>query len=501
MKITRYMGAFAVIAMLAACSTDDEQSANTAANEVKIAATVGGNSIFTRSNPLGTKAEQESFNENDAISVTTEGKTVIYKKTGEVWAPANAGDYLVWTGNAQAFEACYPEKADESTTNSFSVGYVSADQSTVDKIEKSDYMISRETIEKAYIPSDRQLTLNFERQTARIIVKVSGFGDEFKDLNPTLSAVEVYSKLKVPAGESDSYAAIKTYKKEESGNNVFYALVSPGDANSTEKFLKLTVTYNDGEGNPTQTKELYVTGIPALEKAKSYTYDVKIGKDKVTIGSVSVADWGNGDAIKGGDASILTPELIIKQALAAGKTDITLNLAKDFNDFSKITDAIRNVAPNDEGTIELTIIGVETIPEKAFERMSQLKSVKMPDVKEIKKYAFSECKYLTVVEAPSLNKLYSGAFKECNQLSKLTFGPINYADARNWSIFDYSGFNYETTEKIDLILSDYQKEMILTGTKLHTANNDKDYSNSDEHKNKNFLGHKFKSITCRFKVE
>ena len=501
MKITRYMGAFAVIAMLAACSTDDELGTNTAANAVKIVATVGGNSIFTRSNPLGTKAEQESFNENDAISVTTEGKTVVYKKTGEVWAPANAGDYLVWTGNAQAFEACYPEKADESTTNSFSVGYVSADQSTVDKIEKSDYMISRETIEKAYIPSDRRLALNFERQTARVIVKASGFGDEFKDLNPTLSAVEVYSKLKVPAGESDSYAAIKTYKKEESGNNVFYALVSPGDANSTEKFLKLTVTYNDGEGNPTQAKELYVTGIPALEKAKSYTYDVKIGKDKVTIGSVSVADWGTGDAIKGGDASILTPELIIKQALAAGKTDLTLNLAKDFNDFSKITNAIRNAAPNDEGTIELTIIGVETIPEEAFESMSQLKSVKMPDVKEIKKYAFSECKYLTVVEAPSLNKLYSGAFKECNQLSKLTFGPINYADARNWSIFDYSGFNYETTEKIDLILSDYQKEMILTGTKLHTANNDKDYSNSDEHKNKKFLGHKFKSITCRFKVE
>lgn len=502
MKITRYMGAFAVIAMLAACSTDDELGTNTAANAVKIVATVGGNSIFTRSNPLGTKEEQTSFNENDAISVTTEGTTVIYKKTAEVWAPVNAAEFLLWTGNTQTFQACYPEKADEnSTKNSFSAGYVSADQSTVEKIALSDYMTCTKNIVKEEIPANRQLALNFERQTARIIVKVSGFGDEFKDLNPTLSAVEVYSKLKVPAGESDSYAAIKTYKKEESGNNVFYALVSPGDANSTEKFLKLTVTYNDGEGNPTQAKELYVTGIPALEKAKSYTYDVKIGKDKVTIGSVSVADWGNGDAIKGGDASILTPELIIKQALAAGKTDITLNLAKDFNDFSKITDAIRNVAPNDEGTIELTIIGVETIPEKAFERMSQLKSVKMPDVKEIKKYAFNYCEHLTVVEAPSLNKLYSGAFKDCDQLAKLTFGPINYADARNWSIFDYSGFNYETTEKIDLILSDYQKEMILTATKLHTANNDKDYSNSDEHKNKNFLGHKFKSITCRFKVE
>lgn len=492
MKITRYMGAFAVIAMLAACSTDDELGANSAANEVKIAATVGGNSIFTRSNPVGTEEEQTSFNEGDAISVTTEGTTVIYKKTAEVWAPVNAAEFLLWTGNAQTFQACYPEKADEnSTKNSFSAGYVSADQSTVEKIAQSDYMTCIKMIEKAGIPSDRQLALDFERQTARIIVKVSAFGNEFETRIPTLSAVEVYSKLKVPAGESDSYVGIQACKKD----NVFYALVSPGTANSTEKFLKLTVTYNDGVGNPTQTKELYVTGIPALEKAKSYTYDVRIGKDNAIIGSVSVADWGTGDAITGGDASILTPELIIKQALAAGKTDITLNLAKDFNDFSKIRNAIRNAAPNDEGTIELTIIGVETIPEEAFKRMSQLKSVKMPDVKEIKKYAFSECTCLTVVEAPSLNKLNSGAFNNCNLLSKLTFGPINYADARYWPIFE------DITPNIDLILSDYQKEMIETDDDLYTANNDIDYAFSNKHFSKNFLGHEFKSITCRIKVE
>ena len=484
MKITRYMGAFAVIAMLAACSTDDELGANTAANEVKIAATVGGNSIFTRSNPVGTEAEQQSFNENDAISVTTEGKTVVYtkNKTGQ-WA--NANDYQLWTGNAQTFEAFYPG----NSTNSISEGHIEADQSDITKIAQSDYMTCTENVTK--IPDTRQLTLNFERQTARIIVKVSAFGNEFEGRIPTLSAVEVYSKLKVPAGESDSYVGIQACKKD----NVFYALVSPGTANSTEKFLKLTVTYNDGVGNPTQTKELYVTGIPALEKAESYTYDVRIGKDNAIIGSVSVADWGTGDAITGGDASILTPELIIKQALAAGKTDITLNLAKDFNDFSKIRNAIRNAAPNDEGTIELTIIGVETIPEEAFKRMSQLKSVKMPDVKEIKKYAFSECIYLTVVEAPSLNKLNSGAFNKCNLLSKLTFGPINYADARYWPIFE------DITPNIDLILSDYQKEMIKTDDDLYTANNDIDYALSNKHLNKNFLGHEFKSITCRMKVE
>ena len=490
MKITRYMGAFAVIAMLAACSTDDELGANSAANEVKIAATVGGNSIFTRSNPVGTEAEQESFNENDAISVTTEGKTVIYKKTGEVWAPANAGDYLVWTGNAQAFEACYPEKADESTTNSFSVGYVSADQSTVDKIEKSDYMISREAIEKAYIPSDRQLTLNFERQTARVIVKVSGFGDEFKDLNPTLSAVEVYSKLKVPAGESDSYAAIKTYKKEESGNNVFYALVSPGDANSTEKFLKLTVTYNDGEGNPTQTKELYVTGIPALEKAKSYTYDVKIGKDKATIGSVSVADWGKGDAIKGGDAVTTTENavLIIKNALAAGNKNIEIrNLPAnaDKSVFDAIREALKSAS---EGSIELTVYGVETLPSSAFLNCKPLKSIYLQDVKSIESVAFQDCIGLETIYAPIVSSISDYAFFNCRMLKSVTLGNISTAGFRI--------FEGVPTENVDLTLSKDQKVMTGSDDEGWQSVESERYANSPDHKQRQFLGKIFHSIKC-----
>lgn len=497
MKITRYMGAFAVIAMLAACSTDEEQGTNTAANEVKIAATVGGNSIFTRSNPLGTKEEQTSFNENDVISVTTEGKTVIYKKTGEVWAPANAGDYLVWTGNTQTFEACYPEKADESTTNSFSVGYVSADQSTVDKIEKSDYMISREAIEKAYIPSDRQLTLNFERQTARVIVKVSGFGDEFKDLNPTLSAVEVYSKLKVPAGESDSYAAIKTYKKEESGSNVFYALVSPGDANSTEKFLKLTVTYNDGEVvNPTQTKELYVTGIPALEKAKSYTYDVKIGKDKATIGSVSVADWGKGDAITGGDAVTTTENavLIIKNALAAGNKNIEIkNLAANAGEdvFNAIKDALSSAS---EGSIELTVFGVEALPSNAFSNCQPLKVINLQDVKSIDRNAFQGCNSLETIYAPRVSSISDGAFFNCPWLRSVTLGNISTAGI---CIFDVV-----PTENVDLTLSKDQK--VMTGSDYEGWKSDESekYAKSPDHVRRQFLGKTFKSIKCgSFKVE
>ena len=486
MKITKYMGAFAVIAMLAACSTDDEQSANTAANEVKIAATVGGNSIFTRSNPLGTKAEQESFNENDAISVTTEGKTVVYTKNKDgQWA--NANDYLVWTGNAQTFEACYPG----NSTNSISEGHIEADQSDITKIAQSDYMTCRKEIEKKDIPTDRQLTLNLERQTARVIVNVSGFGDEFKDLNPTLSAVEVYSKLKVPAGDGDSYAAIKAYQAtDESGKNVFYALVSPGAANSTEKFLKLTVTYNDSEGKPTQTKVLDVTGIPALEKAKSYTYDVRIGKDKATIGSVSVADWGKGDAITGGDAVTTTENavLIIKNALAAGNTNIEIrNLPANADNsvFNAIREALKGAS---EGSIDLTVYGVETLPSSAFTDCKPLKSISLPEVKSIDRYAFQHCIGLETIYAPIVSSISDFAFADCPKLKSVTLGNISAAGI---SIFD----GVPTDYVVDLTLSKDQK--VMTGSDYEGWKSEsEDYEDSDDHLRRRFLGKTFKSIKC-----
>ena len=490
MKITRYMGAFAVIAMLAACSTDDEQGANSAANEVKIAATVGENSIFTRSNPVGTATEQENFNENDAISVTTEGKTVIYKKTGEVWAPANAGDYQLWTGNAQTFEAFYPG----NSTNSISEGHIEADQSDITKIAQSDYMICRKEIEKKDIPADRQLTLNFERQTARVIVKVSAFGNEFEGLNPTLSAVEVYSKLKVPAEDGDSYAPIQTYKKEENGNNVFYALVSPGAGNNAENFLKLTVTYNDGEGNATQTKELYVTGIPALEKAKSYTYDVKIGKDKATIGSVSVTDWGTGDAITGGDAVTTTENavLIIKNALAAGNTNIEIrNLPANAD--NSVFDAIREALKSaSDGSIELTVYGVEALPSNAFSNCQPLKVINLQDVKSIESVAFQDCIGLKTIYAPIVSSISDFAFADCPKLNSVTLGNISAAGIR---IFDNV-----PTYIVDLTLSKDQKVMTKKDIEAWQSDESKNYINSEDHKHVQFLGKDFLSIKCGSRI-
>ena len=351
-------------------------------------------------------------------------------------------------------------------------------------------MTCTKNIEKPAIPSDRRLALNFERQTARVIVKASGFGDEFKDLSPTLSAVEVYSKLKVPAEEGDSYVAIQTYKKEESGSNVFYALVSPGTGNDAEKFLKLTVTYNDSEGKPTQTKVLDVTGIPALSKAMSYTYDVKIGKDKATIGNVSVADWGKGDAITGGDAVTTTENavLIIKNALAVGNTNIVINnLAAnaDISVFNAIREALSSAS---DGSIDLTVYGVEALPSSAFLNCKPLKVISLPDVKSIESVAFQDCFELKTIYAPIVSSISEFAFADCPQLISVTLGNIS---AAGFSIFDNV-----FTERVDLTLSKDQK--VMTGSDIDGWRSDesKKYANSSDHVRPEFLGKRFHSIKC-----
>ena len=273
--------------------------------------------------------------------------------------------------------------------------------------------------------------------------------------------ITVDTEYFTPAGSSDmEQNGNYTLTSDEKGNAYLYG--------TFENNSEVTVKYREAALTT-------YTFSQATESAKSYALDA------------TVISANSAEEIKSA----------IEQKVADGKTTIRLNLAPNAgtNEFMAIREAIKGAAPNDLGTIELTIIGVETIPEEAFYKMLQLKSVRMSDVKEIKKYAFKECQYLTVVEAPSLNKLYSGAFKKCDQLSKLTFGPINYADARNWPIFEY------ITPNIDLILSDYQKEMIETDSYLYTANNDRDYAGSDEHNSKNFLGREFKSITCRYPVE
>lgn len=495
MKITKYIGALAFVAMLAACSNEEEQGINTLSNVVEVTANVGKNSIFTRSNPVGKTEEALSvFNDGDLIRILTNGKTVNYTKSGDNWIPEN-GDYLCWTGGVQEFIAIYPYSASENTVNTIYSGYVSADQSTLDKIAKSDYMWTNRIEAKA--PQDRMLELYFQRQTARVVVRVSSFGNEFDGLKPVLTDVKVYSKLHVSAeeqvGENENIEEITAYKDptpDENGNNVFYALVAPGEKKDGENFLKLTVTYNDEDGNPTLSKDLFVKGIPAHEYAQSYTYNVKIGKDKAAVGNVNVTDWSTGSVIKGGDAVTTTEKalLVIEKALAANKKNIEITL--DANADKSVFDAIREALKGaNDGSIELTVYKVEALPSNAFSDCQPLKSISLPDVKSIESFAFHGCNGLETIYAPRVSSISDLAFADCYRLRSVTLGNIS---ATGFCIFDNV-----PTDGVDLTLSKDQK--VMTGSDIDGWRSDEsgeNYANSPDHVRTTFLRKRFKSITC-----
>ena len=494
MKITKYIGALAFVAMLAACSNEEEQGINTLSNVVEVTANVGKNSIFTRSNPVGKTEEALSvFNDGDLIRILTNGKTVNYTKSGDNWIPEN-GDYLCWTGGVQEFRAIYPYSASENTVNTIYSGYVSADQSTLDKIAKSDYMWASRIEAKA--PQDRMLELYFQRQTARVVVRVSSFGNEFDGLKPVLTDVKVYSKLHVSAEEqveeNENIEEITAYKDptpDENGNNVFYALVAPGEKKDGENFLKLTVTYNNEDGNPTLSKDLFVKGIPAHEYAQSYTYNVKIGKDKAAVGNVNVTNWSTGSVIEGGDAVTTTENalLVIEKALAANKKNIEITLDADAG--KSVFDAIREALKSaSEGSINLTVYGVETLPPSAFTDCKPLKSISLPEVKSIESVAFQDCIGLETIYAPIVSSISDFAFADCPQLKSVTLGNISAAGI---SIFDNV-----FTERVDLTLSKDQK--VMTGRDIDGWRSDesKKYANSSDHVRPEFLGKRFHSIKC-----
>lgn len=503
--INKYILVAAASLSVVACSQDDGLSNSYLkdSDAVHITAQVGSNEatggFISRSNPLGSEVEQAKFNEGDAISVVADNQdAVIYSYDGTSWSPKEKGLHLVWNSNEMNFKAFYPANANDASFTDFTLPTA---YNSLEDLALGDYMTFSGSRKRS---SDNDgVNLEMERKMVRIVVglrDVNVWGDTM-DEGLELTEVIIHPNTNgysdgevVPADSKD--VSVKAYKHTD---GKFYALITPtmpvSDMYNYLLFMTVKVAKPDGTGE----QEFEVRRIPhtGTEAGSSYEYFLKIGKDELVVDKITVSDWKTGEAIPGGEA-LDDAEFVkktIADVLAANKTDIELTLSASAGEdvFQAIRESFEGVTA---GSINLTLKGCETIPEEAFKRMSQLKSVKMPDVKEIKKYAFSECTYLTAVEAPSLNKLYSGAFTECSQLSKLTFGPINYADARYWQIFE------DITPNIDLILSDYQKEMIETDDNLYTANNDKDYAFSPEHVSKKFLGHEFKSITCRrYRVE
>ena len=290
MKYQKILGLVATAGLLlAGCATDSDNSNTWLSdpNAVHVSASVG--SIFTRSNPAAAdEKDQKGFNSGDVMGVSNNGTSLNYTFNGTDWQPGN-GSYLVWDASNLTFQCWYPADG----KNSSSKGYIQEDQSNGTEIAKSDYMTAATTLPK--IPDSRQLKVELERKTARLILNIQSFNDQFDASTTKVNHIRIASKASTDASET-SIINIKPLQSGEGGKGTTYtALVAPGKVEG-----KLYFTTDESTETPLVVK----TG--ALEAGKSYTYNLIVGKNKVTIGDVTVAEWGT-DKIDGGKAEEYIP--------------------------------------------------------------------------------------------------------------------------------------------------------------------------------------------------
>lgn len=273
---------------LTGCTTDTASNGRWMedSNAVRIQASAG--STLTRSNPID-ESKQTGFNQGDKISVRNRNITVNYTFDGEIWQPEDNDKYLVWDEKDLKFEAYYPYDG----KNDFSVGCIKKNQSTPEALAQSDYMNITSTLKS--IPSDKHLTLNLERKTARLIFKIDKFNDEF-----STEAKVTEFKIDCPEKtnrETDDWDPITPYRIGDGGVGTTYtALVIPGVINAV---LNTSETHSY---LPDEEPEALYLKTGELKAGYSYTYNLIVGKNKVTVGGVTVAEWTPGTPLPEGVA-------------------------------------------------------------------------------------------------------------------------------------------------------------------------------------------------------
>ena len=276
MKIMkRMMSLAAAILALSSCSESEDllSAFHSDPNAVRITAQVGKASAdgFTRSNPLGDAEAQKNFKEGDKISVKADGQdAVTYQLNNNEWQP-QGGKFLKWESDEMNFTAYYPDTFDGNLDKvTLPAEYDAASLAANDFMSYSG---------KQSNTKGNQLSLIMERKMARVVVEIDGFNDQYA--GATVNSLSI--------------CGIKAYKHTD---NKFYALIKPCAAQNSATFLFLDVA----EGaSKTITETL--TGIPELTAGKSYTYQLTVGKDKVSISGITVKDWQTGN-ITGGSTDV-----------------------------------------------------------------------------------------------------------------------------------------------------------------------------------------------------
>lgn len=408
---------------LTACQQEEDFAPQGGSDEIRVSFTT--DAIQTRVNTLGTGNKWENGDQILVYNTSNRMDATFTASVVDESASWTQEKKLYWEGDgSNTLLASYPAG---SEYGSFTLP---TDQSDETKLKSADYM-------NAYCVSSKSqgaVTFAMKHRMA-MLTATYDFKNEFAQ-GTVLSKAEVYSTSSTATFD---YAQEGIMSVDEESQWVsayirdgkFTAIVMPGEYKAGDELMRVTV---DGATEPliVKAKEDFTLG-----EGEHRAFTLSVGKEYIEADENTTAE---------------TLQNAIAAKLAAGETDIRIKLAEDADAtmFSAITAALA-VDDIAEGSIDLTISGVKTVPKYGFFDFDnyfenddkniagdKLKSLTLTDVEIIGEYAFSACTNLEAVNMPKVVTIGKFAFNEYTKGTKLTSLDLPNATTIGDCAFAYS---------------------------------------------------------------
>ena len=276
---------YAALALLTLGFTACQQEEDFAPQEQEINLNITAGSVQTRVNTLGTGNVWENGDELYFCRISGDNEWAEYSLTATVaddittWSPSSK---LYWDGKGE-------HRLIVNHPCNLGLGWddfaIPDDQSTLENLKKADCMNAR----WIGTPRPETISLNLQHRMSMVTVTYT-LASEF-DSNVEI-VPQVYSKARciifsdaddlpmtTSVGQYDIW--VKAYKHEEldAYENVvakkFTAIVSPDAYAAGDEFIRVTI---DGQVLTAKMKEDIT-----FAEGTHYTFDLKVGKDKVTL--------------------------------------------------------------------------------------------------------------------------------------------------------------------------------------------------------------------------
>ena len=367
------------------------------------------------------------------ISVQADGQdAVTYQLNNNEWQPQGS-KFLKWESETMNFTAYYPSLFNGTITQP-------TEYTSVESLAAADFMSFSGP--QTNTNNSNNLTLTMERKMARVVVEIDGFNDQYA--GATVNSLSI--------------CGIKAYKHTD---NKFYALIKPCEAQNSATFISLDVA----EGESKTTTET-LTGIPALTAGNSYTYQLTVGKDKVSVSGIYVADWTGGTISGGKTEECPTPYITFKaeaeqkfmMTTEGGYTFSNLEYSVNNSEWASVTIGteipfggdkgdlrLRGINPNGTATglyacstIKFTEANVNVACTGDIRTLQDWKNYNIVETKNARFcYLFLNCSVLT--SAPELpateleDRCYYGMFYGCTSLTAAPELPATELEDRCYS--------------------------------------------------------------------